>query len=165
MKYWGEVIVAVSLILLGIGFAGWGEQYGLLTNEGVIGPGFIPVVAGLMLAAFAGVSATKACWQLLKTWRAEKTVATASESSGEQRPLITALFVFASIVAAILLAPILGFLLSFGLLVLVLVTVVEREKFWLGLLLGVGASVAAWFIFIGLLNIPVPEGFLRYIMG
>jgi putative tricarboxylic transport membrane protein len=60
----------------------------------------------------------------------------------------------------VLLIPLLGFLLSFGLLILALVTFVEREGWLRGILLSVSAIVVTWLTFVVLLEIPLPPGLL-----
>lgn len=159
-RAWGEVIFAAFLAILGIGFAIGGLRYGLLATGNGIGAGMVPFGAGALLAIFALMRLAAASRQWLEAVRIDKRSDAAEKASGEQAPLRVVLIVFALSLAAILLVPVLGFLLSFGLLMLVLTIIVERVKWWHGVLVAAIGIVVVWVVFIMLLNIPVPEGFL-----
>jgi hypothetical protein len=129
-----------------------------------------------MLAVFAGFSGAEEYLKRLKLLRNEKPamakeeVSVADKSSammdppsGELRTFWHVMLVFVLVLIAILLAPVIGFWLSFGLLLLVLITLLEREKLRFGLLFGVGGPVFAWIIFVQILNIPAPANFLDFI--
>jgi hypothetical protein len=173
---WGSIVFAGFLLVLGLAFAGWGWQYGLIKADGEVAPGLVPVVAGLMLAVFAGFSGAGDYLKRLQLSRDEepsrakeetsaaaKASAMADTPSGELRTFLHVMLVFVLVLIAILLAPVIGFWLSFGLLLLVLITLLEREKLWLGLLFGVGGPVFAWIIFVQILDIPAPAHFLDFI--
>lgn len=74
------------------------------------------------------------------------------------------ILVFGLTLVATLLIPVLGLLVSFGLLILVLVTFVERESILSGVVLSVGTSVVAWLVFVQFLGIPLPEGVLESVI-
>lgn len=157
MKALGEIVFAVLLAVLGIGFAVGGVRYGLATGSSGIGAGMIPFGAGALLAIFAFVRVIVAGRQWIAEVKIRKNSDVAKVSDGQGSSHVV-LVVFALSLAAILLAPILGFLFSFALLVLVLTIIVERQKWWKGVLVSLVGTAVVWVVFIFLLNIPVPEG-------
>lgn len=164
-QLWNEVFVGTPMILLGMGFAVWGGlQYDLIRDDGVLGPGFLPLASGIAMAVFGCWGVASACLQHLEASRSEKPVATDSESTDE-RSMTTVWVVFALMAIAIVLAPIIGFFLSFGLLVFALITFVERERVLHAVLLAVGASLLSWLVFHQLLHVAMPVPFIRLITG
>lgn len=160
-----EILVGFPLILVGVGFAVWSSlQYNLIRDDGVLGPGFLPLISGVAVAVFGCVGVSTTCWQHLKDSRADK-ADVADQKSTDERSMITVVLVFALMAAAIFLAPIIGFFLSFALLVFVLITFVEREKVRYAVLLAVGISFVSWLIFHELLNVAMPVPFLNLIKG
>lgn len=182
-------LVGVGLLVaLGIALAVGSVQYELFGEEGRIAPGFMPFVAGILLVVFSGMVGLETWWRRARDSRettgerepqadpvAERAasseatehslrerIAETDEDEGSNRSI---LFVFGLTLVAILLVPVLGFLVSFGLLVVVLVAFVEREGILMGLVLGAGAVLVSWLVFIQLLQIPVPQGIFQPIIG
>jgi hypothetical protein len=73
------------------------------------------------------------------------------------RQLVT---VFVALVAACLLVPVLGFLVSFFLLSLFISAVVERRRWIPSLIVSFLAVAAVYGVFVGFLDVPLPTGLL-----
>ena len=155
-------IGAGLLVALGAVFAAGSSGYGLFGSGGRIGPGFVPFATGVLLIAFGGFigvqtrrsGAEGASHELVEDEAQEQGAETGGEE-GSNRPVA---LVFGLTLVTILLAPVIGFLVSFGLLVLALVAFVERQNFLLGLALSVVATVLTWLVFARLLQVPLPQG-------
>ena len=156
-----DLIGAALLAALGVAFAIGGTRYGVFGEGSRIGPGFMPLVAGVLLVVFGviiGVQAT------LHRGRVPSHAAQNTQEGGvegeEEAGASTVAVAFGLMLVTVLLIPVLGFLLSFGLLILALVTFVEREGWVRGLLLSVGAIAVTWLTFVVFLEIPLPPGIL-----
>lgn len=141
-------------------------DYGLLGRNNLIRPGFMPFLAGGLMALF-GVAIG---FQALRQHRNSRARASARGETPESVPETEGrvsggsgkrvAVVFGLTFVTILAAPVIGFILAFGLLILVLLALVEREPVWLALLISVAASLTTWLIFVYFLRIPLPSGFL-----
>lgn len=176
------------LTLLGVAVAVASAGYGLFGEGSRLAPGFTPFLTGTVLALLgAGIAAralrptsppahpdepagpqeppdrvpsgpvADAPVSLGQVAHAEEGGA-APEASGRHTRMVTV--VYALCAATILLTPLLGFLLAFGLLVLVLVVAVERRGLLPGAALAAGATAAAWLVFERFLAVPLPIGVL-----
>ena len=154
-------IGAGLLVALGAVFAVGSSGYGLFGSGGRIGPGFVPFATGVLLIAFGGFIGVQA-WrsraegashEFVEDEAREQGAETGEE--GSNRPVA---LVFGLTLVTILLAPVIGFLVSFGLLVLALVAFVERQSFLLGLALSVVATALTWLVFVRFLQVPLPQG-------
>jgi hypothetical protein len=67
------------------------------------------------------------------------------------------LLVLAAAAVATWLAPRIGFLLAFAVMIVGLLVLLEREKLWKAVLVAAGAYLFAWLLFVNFLNIPIPE--------
>ncbi len=67
------------------------------------------------------------------------------------------LLVLAAAAVATWLAPRIGFLLAFAVMIVGLLVLHEREKLWKAVLVAAGAYLFAWLLFVNFLNIPIPE--------
>ena len=161
-----DLIGAGLLATLGVAFATGGTGYGVFGEGSRIGPGFMPFVAGVLLVVFGVMIGVEA---LLRRGRVpsrplqntqEGDAEVEEEESGR-----TVVVAFGLMLVTVLLIPVLGFLLSFGLLILALVTFVEREGWVRGILLSVGAITVTWLTFVVLLEIPLPPGILGELLG
>lgn len=145
-----DLIGAALLVALGAAFAiGSLAGYEVINDRGRIGTGFMPFATGLLLVLFGAMIGVEA---LLRGPRDEE------GGGGEDGSGRTVGFVFALTFAAILLIPVLGFVVSFGLLVFVLVWLVERGGLLLGAGMGIGAAAFTWLVFVFFLQIPLPGG-------
>jgi putative tricarboxylic transport membrane protein len=146
-----DLIGAGLLVAVGVAFAlGALSGYEIFTEGGQIGPGFMPFAAGTLLVVFGAMVGVEALLRPSHDGR--------EESGGEEGSRQTVGLIFALTLGAILLIPLLGFLVSFGLLVFALVSFVEREGLLLGAGMGAAAAVFAWLVFALFLQIPLPAG-------
>lgn len=154
-----DFIGAALLVVVGAAFAFGGLGFQVFGEGGRIGPGFMPFMAGSLVAVFGVMVGAKA---LLKSRRP---AGDAREESPTEDPddsgggsTRTVGVVFAMTLAAILLTGLAGFLPAFGLLVFALARFVEKGGVAISVALGVGAAVVAWCVFVLFLNIPLPMG-------
>jgi putative tricarboxylic transport membrane protein len=157
-----DLIGAALLMTLGIAFAAGGTSYGVFGEGGRIGPGFMPFAAGSLLVLFGAMIGAEGLFRREAEPRDGKE-ASEDENNGEQGRSVR--IAFGLMLVTILLIPVLGFLVSFGLLILALVTFVEREGWTRGILLSVGSVALTWVTFVLLLEIPLPTGFLGQLLG
>lgn len=164
-----DFIGAGLLLALGVALALGSVQYGIFNEEGRVGPGFMPFGAGVLLALFAVMIGIEAWLRRARASRAteepEDGIREQAEESEDEAQNRTVGLVFGLTLVAILLIPVLGFLLSFGLLVLVLVTRVERGSFLLGVVLSVCGVAFTWLVFVLFLQIPLPQGIFTFLSG
>lgn len=154
-----DLIGAGILVALGVVFA-VGALSGLevIDERGRIGPGFMPFATGLLLALFGAMVGGGTLLRREAEADGNAGEAEAPEDSEEGGSRYTVGVVFGLTLVAVLLIPVLGFLVSFGLLVFAVITFVEREGPILGLGLGTGAAVLTWVVFVLFLQIPLPGG-------
>ena len=156
-----DLIGSALLVALGVAFAIGGTGYGVFGEGSRIGPGFMPLVAGVLLVVFGVMIGVEAA---LRRGRVPSQRVQNMEQGGvegeEEEGGRTVVVAFGLMLVTVLLIPVLGFLLSFGLLILALVTFVEREGWLRGILLSVSAIAVTWLTFVVLLEIPLPLGIL-----
>jgi putative tricarboxylic transport membrane protein len=167
-----DLIGAGLLIALGAAFAIGATQYGLFGEGGRIGPGFMPFAAGTLLIVFGTMIAAEG---MLRSRRPSRPVrerrsyavggGTAPAGGGEGAQGRSVAVAFGLMLITILLVPVLGFLVSFGLLILALVTFVEREGWLRGILLSVGSVAVTWLAFVEFFKIPLPSGIVGQLLG
>ncbi len=154
-----DLIGAGLLRALGIGFAAGGMSYGIFGEGSRIGPGFMPFAAGVLLVVFGAMIGVAG---LLRSVEPPGEEDGPPDEDAQGRSVGLA---FGMMLVTILLIPVLGFLLSFGLLILTLITFVEGEGWMRGVLFSAGAVVVTWVTFVLLLDIPLPSGFLGQALG
>lgn len=160
----GEVAVFGGLTLLGVGALVGGLHYGLFADDGRVGPGMMPAVAGALLCVLGAVLTLRT---LADSEAAGQPAGDEEDPEGldifgrTQPERIRHLWiVFALLLLAILAVAGLGFLVSFGLFVLVVSVGVERRKPVTSLLIAVGACVLIYLVFELFLRVPLPTGLL-----
>lgn len=136
-----------------------------LRKGAVIGPGFVPFWFGVAMIVFGVATAVGAVMRVRRAAIAEDEQAerepaaeSPSGSGGSKRSRRRLALVFALVIVAVALVPVLGTLIAFGLLVFVLLAAVERERWWLSLLISVVVMAALYALFAGFLQIPLPAG-------
>lgn len=72
--------------------------------------------------------------------------------------------VFAAVTVTVLLAPVLGFLVAFGLLVFLIATVVEGRRLVPSAIIAAVAIAAVYGIFAEFLSVPLPQGVLEGVL-
>ncbi len=157
-----DIVGTILLVAIGAAFAVGGSGYGVFAAGGRIGPGFMPFMTGILVAAFGAMVGLEAIRRprhpegdAPETLAAIAAAETADESESSTK---TVAIVFAMTLAAILLTTFAGFLPSFGLLVFALVRFVEKGSIISAAALGVGSAAAAWLVFVLFLQIPLPMG-------
>lgn len=160
----------MRLVLLAVGVAALvgGYGYGLRTEEGLVGAGLMPAIAG-------GVMVAASIWESLRALRDERTRAAAEPAgdvAAEEAPELdvfgrtarqrnrAVVSVFAVILGTILLAYVIGLLLALSVMVAVLLGVVEKHKWWVALTGGVLAFLFGYLVFDMALRVPLPTGML-----
>jgi putative tricarboxylic transport membrane protein len=156
-----DLIGAGLLVALGVAFAIGGTEYGVFGEGSRIGPGFMPLVAGVLLVVFGVMIGVEAALHRGRVPSQRVQNMGVGGVAGEEEAGGSVVAVaFGLMLVTVLLIPVLGFLLSFGLLILALVTFVEREGWLRGILLSVSAIAVTWLTFVVLLEIPLPTGIL-----
>ena len=153
-----DLIGSGLLAAFGVAFAIGGTQHGVFGEGGRIGPGFMPFLAGVLLIVFGAMVGVGALRRARGSSEPESDVRDVPEGGEEAGSGRAVGFVFGLTLVAILLIPVLGFLVSFGLLVFALVRFAEGGSLLLASAVGVGAVVVAWVVFVFFLQIPVPAG-------
>lgn len=171
--------IAASAVLAAIGAAACvaGYGYGLETEDGTVGAGLLPAATGAVIAVLALVDLAQ---QLIAARRATAASGTAETSTVEadtaeavteddgidvlgrsprQRNRNLAVVV-ALVFAAALLVPLIGLLLSMGLLILAITIGVERMKPLSAISVTAVALACVWLVFTLGLRVPFPTGLL-----
>jgi putative tricarboxylic transport membrane protein len=160
-----DLVGSALLVALGVAFAIGGTGYGVFGEGSRIGPGFMPLVAGVLLVVFGAMIGVEAA---LHRGRVPSRRVQNMEQGGvegeEEGGGRTVAVAFGLMLVTVLLIPLLGFLLSFGLLILALVTFVEKEGWLRGILLSASAITVTWLTFVVLLEIPLPPGILGQLL-
>lgn len=165
------------IIALGIAAAAMGAGYGVLGDDGRVGPGFLPTAAGALMAFFAAVNVLTSGRKQTATLDSvvEEQIpgidygeASPGADSGDpdihgrtQRQRDRMLWTVIGIVlATVVLVPLLGFMLAFAAMLLVIAVVVERRKILPSVMVSVLTLAATYAIFVLFLRVPLPQGIL-----
>ena len=172
---------SAALALLGAAAAigGWG--YGVAQDNGQIGPGFLPVALGAIIAVLAIVDTASIVLRREPGHPAEQLTGVEAEANAaaidtvEESADIDALgrsqrqrnrmllVVGGMLLGALLLVPVLGLLISLGVLMLTIAIVVERRPIISSVIVSVVAVGIVHLIFGVLLNVPLPTGLIGLI--
>jgi putative tricarboxylic transport membrane protein len=160
-------VANIGLATLGVAAVIIGAGYGTVDERGQVGPGFMPVLAGSLMALF-GLLDLGLSWR-----RGAATVDPVDarhDAQCTERPDVRGRtsrqrqqqlwVVFGLVLLALLLVPVLGFLISFGLLLFVCSYAVERQGLLPSLLVSVASVAAVYGIFVAFLSVPLPTGAL-----
>ncbi|MFC4113566.1 tripartite tricarboxylate transporter TctB family protein [Nonomuraea zeae] len=145
----GESAVWALLVCLSAAMAAVSFGYGITKEGGQVGPGFLPLVSGVALALLSA-----AC--LLQSVRR----AAPDEEGADPRRIRTLWTVFALLLVAVLLVPLTGFLVAFGLLVFAVSAFVEKQRPLPAAGVAVAATLAIYAVFVLFLAVPLPGGLL-----
>jgi putative tricarboxylic transport membrane protein len=147
------VLAAVGAAVFGTSFG-----YGILGEEGRVGPGLLPMATGLLLLLLCG-------GQLLGRLRHLRVGEPPAAEPGpdvlgrtEAQRVRRMWTVVAALPVAVLLIPLLGFLPALGLLVLFVSVVVERRPVPVALAVTAVAVAAGYGVFAEFLDVPLPTG-------
>ncbi|MFC7099981.1 tripartite tricarboxylate transporter TctB family protein [Nonomuraea rubra] len=145
----GEGAVWALLVCLSVAMAGASFGYGVTKDGGEIGPGFLPLVSGVALALLSA-----ACLlQSVRRQAAEREEA----DPGRVRTLWT---VFGLLLVALLLVPLTGFLVAFGLLVFAVSAFVEKQPLVPAAGIAAAATLVIYAVFVLFLAVLLPGGLL-----
>jgi putative tricarboxylic transport membrane protein len=154
----------IGLATLGVAAVIVGSGYGVFDEGGQVGPGFMPVLAGGLMTLFGFLD-------LGINWRS-RSITVPAEDAGQDSQCTDVRgrtsrqrqqqlwVVFGLVLLALLLVPVLGFLISFGLLLFVCSCAVERQAVLPSLLVSVVSVVVIYGIFVTFLSVPLPTGAL-----
>jgi putative tricarboxylic transport membrane protein len=177
----GEVAAYGLLTALGVGLLATSFGYGIFGDGGQVGPGFLPAVVGLLLAALAGgefaarLRGTRtphhsALDDVALPVQRDATTATPTPVQADddidvlgrsKTDRVRSLWVvIAATFVAILLVPVAGFLLAFGALTFFVSAVVERRPLLAAAAITVVALAAIYAVFVLFLGVPLPAGML-----
>jgi putative tricarboxylic transport membrane protein len=178
----GQAVAFGVLAVVGAAVFASSFGYGLLGEEGRVGPGLLPMVTGLLLLL---LSAGQLLARLRRLRAAESGPGTEESGTeeastdesgtdeagtdvfgrtGAQRVRQLGMVVLAMPVA-VLLVPLLGFLAAFGLLVLFVCAVVEQRPPLVALLVTALAVACGYGVFAVFLDVPLPTGLAGDLMG
>jgi putative tricarboxylic transport membrane protein len=152
-KFWralnkSELIAAGLLIALGVAIVLQARHWVYLTPDGP-GPGFFPLWAGMAIVALAMVVMSGHLIAVLR-----KQAVARVDWTGAPRVLLS----WSGLAASIALLKPAGFVVSFLLLVLFLVTVIYRRSILAALSVGIGSTAGFWILFVELLDVRLPAG-------
>jgi hypothetical protein len=136
--------------------------YGIVKDDGEVGPGFLPLVTGLLLAALAAGSLVRTVRHIPSEPAAPRPDEADADDQGRteaQRVKILRI-VFVMVLGAILLVPITGFLVAFGLLVFAISALVEGRRPLPAVAVSVATVAVIYAIFVLFLHVPLPGGLL-----
>ncbi|MQA07440.1 MAG: tripartite tricarboxylate transporter TctB family protein [Pseudonocardiaceae bacterium] len=146
-----------GLAAAGLAVAASAVGYRIFVEESRIGPGFLPLVARLLLAVLASVL-------LVKQMRAPRAEQEPSHEdvdhtgrTTEQRTRVLRR-VFALLFVTLLAVQYLGIVLAFGLLVLVISTWLEGRRPLPAVLMSATSAAAMYVVFAVFLRVPLPTG-------
>lgn len=167
------------IIALGITAAVVGAGYGFLDEAGRIGPGFLPAIAGALMAIFAlvnlvtsgkkqGATLESVVEDQIPGLDLEEAPRDSAAGGGAldiygrtQRQRDKMLWtVIGIMLATVLLVPLLGFMLAFAAMLVVVAVVVERRKILPSIAVSVVTLAATYAIFVLFLRVPLPQGIL-----
>lgn len=154
----GEAVVYAVLTVVGVAVAVMAVGYGVLVQGNRIGPGFLPLVAGALLAVLGATLTVRTVRQPGDA--AAKADGEDTDVLGRTRRQRTRILwtVFALLTATVLLVLLLGFIVSFGLLVLTVSLWVERRRLLPSLAVSAGACTFVYVVFVWFMQIPLPTG-------
>lgn len=165
----GERLAYAAITALGVFAAAYGRQYGLTTEDGEVGPGMVPVVAGAILGLL-GLAL------LVRSLRSAGDTGTTSAptDSADGKDILgrtnadrvrNLWVVFGLLFLTINVVGILGLVVAFGLFVLVVFVAVERRPVIPSLVIAACACVFIQVVFGTFLRVPLPEGLLGTLTG
>ncbi|MFA4841077.1 MAG: tripartite tricarboxylate transporter TctB family protein [Agrococcus sp.] len=169
---------ALALLGLAAAIGGWG--YGVAQDNGQIGPGFLPVTLGILMAVLGGIDVVltllrREPMNVIDELDVLGTEVDAAIDTVEESPDIDALgrtqrqrnrmlaTVAGMLLVAVLLVPVTGLLLALGLLMLAVAIFVERRSIIASVLV-TAVTVGVFHLVFGvLLRVPLPTGLIGFI--
>lgn len=152
----GQVWLLAGLIVLGAGFALSAPVYGIFGEQGRIGPGFVPLAAGGLLAVLAGVLLHRQLRHPAVTGEPEAGADDFGRTPGQRAWILRRVFVLVPV--TVLAVPVVGMVCAFGALVLVISTWLEGRRLLPAVAFSVAVAGGVWVIFAVVLAVPLPTG-------
>lgn len=154
----GEAVVYAVLTVIGVAVAVTALGYGVFVQGNRIGPGFLPLVAGALLAVLGATLTVGAIRH--PSDAAAKADGDEVDVLGRTRQQRTRILwkVFGLLTVTVVLVLVVGFIVAFGLLVLVVSLWVERRKLLPSVAVSVGACAFVYLVFVWFMQIPLPTG-------
>lgn len=158
-----DVLVAYSVLaLVGAAFFVLSFQYDFTNSRGLVGPGLLPRVSGLILLILAVLLILQ---EYVRGSHLAGDSGIAAESSKPSRETALKLAtVFGLITVTLLVVPFLGLIVSLTILVFVLTMFVERMPRIPSIIITVAAGVVSYFLFVVILQFRLPMGILEGIL-
>jgi putative tricarboxylic transport membrane protein len=145
-----DLIAALLLLAFGLAAAVVSRSYDLRQANGDVGPGAVPLTAGLLIVLLSGVNAGRS----LRAMRVAGDQQAANRTG--VRELAKPFAVMGLMVAFVVALPVVGFPIASAGLVATLVIAVERRPVHVGLTLAVLAGAIQWIVFYQFLRLPLP---------
>ncbi|WP_010203975.1 tripartite tricarboxylate transporter TctB family protein [Salinibacterium sp. PAMC 21357] len=158
-----EVLVAYSVLaLVGAAFFAFSFQFDFTNSRGLVGPGLLPRVSGLILVI---LSVLLILQEALRGSLLVGDSGVAADSAKPSRKTVRKLAtVFGLITVTLLVVPFLGLIVSLTILVFVLTMFVERMPRIPSIIITVSAGVVAYLLFVVALQFRLPMGILEGIL-
>lgn len=171
---------SAALALLGVAAAIGGFGYGFTQDNGQVGAGFLPVSLGVIMALLAVADVFMTLRERAPSRPLDELGTLAAEVDAvpdtvEEAPDVDALgrtqrqrnrmllIVVGLLVVALLLVPVLGLLISMGVLMVVIATLVERRNLIPSIIITAVTIGVFHLVFAVLLRLPMPTGMIGLI--
>ncbi|MEB3370889.1 tripartite tricarboxylate transporter TctB family protein [Saccharopolyspora mangrovi] len=155
-----QVWVLIGLVVLGAGFALSAPVYGVVGEQGRIGTGLVPMVAGGLLAVLAAVLLRRQLSQPVAAGETESGTDDFGRTAGQRSWILRRVFVLLPV--TVLAVPVVGMVCAFGGLVLVISTWLEGRRLLPAVAFSVAVAGGVWVIFAVLLAVPLPTGIFGF---
>jgi putative tricarboxylic transport membrane protein len=155
-----QVWMLIGLVVLGAGFAFSAPVYGVFGEQGRVGPGFVPMVAGGLLAVLAAVLLRRQLSQPVSAGEAESGTDDFGRTAGQRAWMLRRVFVLLPV--TVLAVPVVGMVCAFGGLVLVISTWLEGRRVLPAVAFSVAVAGGVWVVFAVLLAVPLPTGIFGF---
>ena len=168
----GQAVLFAVVTGVGVFLVATAGQYTVISDDGELGGGFLPLAAGVVLALLGGIQLVQAALRVRRLARDSRALEVAE---ARRRSEAAELDIFGrttaqrmgqlgtvvlAIVVSVALVPLLGLLVALLLLSLFISAVVERRGWWASVLISVASVGLVYLIFDVLLALPLPDGLL-----
>ncbi|TWF95894.1 tripartite tricarboxylate transporter TctB family protein [Saccharopolyspora dendranthemae] len=155
-----QVWTWIGLVVLGAGVAISAPVYGVFGEQGRIGPGFVPLAAGGVLALLSGVLLHRQLRDPAPDDGGESGTDDFGRTARQRSWILRRVFVLLPV--TVLAVPLLGMVVAFGALVLVISTWLEGRRPLPSVGFAVSAAGGMWLIFAVVLSVPLPTGIFGF---
>ncbi|WP_246536609.1 tripartite tricarboxylate transporter TctB family protein [Saccharopolyspora endophytica] len=155
-----QVWMLIGLVVLGAGFAFSAPVYGVVGEQARIGPGFVPMVAGGLLAVLAAVLLRRQLSQPVPAGETGSGTDDFGRTAGQRAWILRRVFVLLPV--TVLAVPVVGMVCAFGGLVLVISTWLEGRRVLPAAAFSVAVAGGVWVVFAVGLAVPLPTGIFGF---